>query len=114
MNDFVRYFLPYCLDLRPDGSWLVLNRANMPLGRTAHDKVAYAIHPARIKIKGLTLAVARKLSGSAIIEKSVPERIYLYDDRSAPTRGAGAMWLYFRKLMLLASLEVTLVEAATD
>jgi hypothetical protein len=101
--DFRAVFLPYCLTLQPDGRYAVVNRRYKPLGFNTLDWVNYADQPILATIKGLSPAMAARLSweGSEDLKQ-----IYLYNDGRVPTQSAEAMDEYTNRLALLAKLPV--------
>jgi hypothetical protein len=105
-NNLARIAYPYCLHKATDDSWIVLNRNYKPLGELTAERVDYATHPARIKLKGLTKAVAQRLSYQDL-KGEIPERIYLYEDGCDPTVSADKMMGYSDRLAALASLTFT-------
>lgn len=102
-GDFRTVFLPYCIHRQADGRYAVLNRGYKPLGFHTRDHVRYEDYPICVELPGLSAELAAQLS---IRGDRALDRIYLYDDRSLPTRSAAAMRAYLGRLRLLASLEV--------
>lgn len=98
-------FMPYCLDLHSDGTWLILNRWYVPLGEAKREWVDYKTHPSRVRMQ--LSAATRKLLA---VGKPDPRRIYLYDDASTPTRSKPKMSAYLAKLEILAKLQIETVE----
>ena len=86
-REFSLIFLPYCLQLQPDGRYAVLNRD----------------YPILVEIKGLTPKVAAKLSHNG---KPDLDAIYFYDDLSNPKLGAVNLKKYLDRLSILAKLKV--------
>ncbi len=104
-SEFRKLFLIYCLDQRPDGQWVALNRRYKPVGFSSTDWIDYEAHPVGFKFKRpLTEAQVRSLSWKG---DPSPERIYLYSDSCIPTDGAQAWAAYSARLQLLAGLLVT-------
>ncbi len=95
-QDFRHLFLPYLLKKTPQG-YAVLNRAYAPLGFRSTDHAAEVAEDAlaQLHIDART-AAALSCSGSEDTES-----IYLYDDASVPTSGAGALALYLDRLARL-------------
>ena len=77
-SEFRKLLLVYCLDQRPDGQWVALNRRYKPVGFSSTDWIDYEAHPVGFKFKRpLTEAQVRRLSWK---DDPSPERIYLYSD----------------------------------
>lgn len=102
MENFRTAFMPYCLQRRADGNYVVLNRNYKPVGTVTTDWVRYEDFPA-IKGRHITAALAAKLSHKASRDL---DHIYLYDDGCIPTNSTKAMDSYLRRLSLLAKLKV--------
>jgi hypothetical protein len=104
LNDFRSVFLPYCLRKQPDGRYVVVNREYKPIGFCTTAYVDYTQFPVAASLKGVTAALARKLShdGNPGIDE-----IYLYDDGCVPTSSAAHMSAYLAKLQLLAKLKIS-------
>ena len=102
--DLRQLLFPYCLDRQPDGRYAVLNRKYKPVGFStgSGEYIEYGAFPVLLTIKGLTAAVAAKIScdGSSNLQ-----RIYLYNDGCVPTDGADHWDAYASKLKVLAKLK---------
>ena len=92
---------PYCLKLRQDGRYVVLNRNLKPLGFTSSDWVDNNAYPIAVNLSGLTPKAIGKLSQ---VPGTEPAFIYLYDDTCTPTKSAPHMRAYLNKLAVLAML----------
>lgn len=95
--------MPYCLEAVPGFGHVVLNRDYKPLGMATAARIDYA--PFAVRIKGLTGAVAARLSCKGV---SQVDRIWLYDDTCSPTRSAANWRAYAERLAVLAKLGVEL------
>ncbi|WP_202842953.1 hypothetical protein [Luteimonas saliphila] len=100
-EEFRRVFLPYCIERVEGHGHVVLNRLYKPLGMRTTEHVDYAPHA--VRIIGLTPAKAEQLSHA---HSASTDRIHLYADASAPTKGADDWDAYQRKLAILAALEI--------
>lgn len=104
MNKLFRIAMPYCLDLQPDGSYVILNRDYKPLGFAMGEFANYQNYPIRHALEGLGPAIATKISCHGSSDLS---RIYLYHDGSNPTNGMACNWNdYIRRLEYLSRLMV--------
>ena len=101
--DFRSIYLPYCLELQPNGTWLVLNRDYKPVGFNTDQHIKYEEYPVSVKLKGLTKLRLAKLSSKA---EFASNRVFLYDDGCVPTHSAAHMKSYMEKLEILAKLSV--------
>jgi hypothetical protein len=79
LNDFRAIYLPYCIERKADGSWLVLNRQYKPVGFNTTEHIRYEDYPVATHFKGLGPATLAKLSYSG---EAQGDRVYLYDDGS--------------------------------
>lgn len=104
LGDFRAVFFPYCLKRQDDGRYAILNREYKPVGFFTPDWINYPDYPVLVKLKGLTQAVAAKLS---ISEETQLETIFLYSDATNPINSKENMRTYFSKLEILAKLTVT-------
>jgi len=78
-----------------------LNREYKPVGFFTRDHVTYADYPVLVKLKGLTPALASKLSWNGSPDTS---RVYLYNDGTNPVRSRANMQAYLDKIQRLAKL----------
>lgn len=103
-TDLRQLVLPYCLDRQPDGRYAALNRKYKPIGFTTPSArhLEYAEYPVLMSIKGLTAAMAAKISWDGSQDLS---RIYLYNDGCIPTDSAAHWATYAARLRLLAGLK---------
>jgi hypothetical protein len=103
LNEIRALHLPYCLERRTDGRYVILNRRYKPLGFTTREHVNYDAYPIAVKFKRLTRVTAARLSvrGSEDLEK-----IWLYDDATVPTGSARNIRQYLERLKLLMSLKL--------
>ena len=101
--DFRFVFMPYCIEKQPAGGYVVLNRKYKPLGFVTDQFINYADYPVVATIKGLTPALAEKLSWN---KSANTDKIYLYDDGTNPISSAKNMAAYLDKLALLATLKL--------
>jgi hypothetical protein len=102
-REFSLIFLPYCLQLQPDGRYAVLNRDYQPVGFMTGERLNYEDYPILVEIKGLTPKVAAKLSHNG---KPDLDDIYFYDDLSNPKLNAVNLKKYLDRLSILAKLKV--------
>lgn len=110
LKDFRSIHLPYCIQRKPDGRYMVLNREYMPLGwrtKKGYPDEGLVDSQLAVSFKGLTARVAEQLSFNG---KEELETIYLYNDGCIPTESAEAMNAYMRRLAILAKLPVTNAE----
>ena len=103
LGDFLAIYLPYCIELQEDGSWVVLNREYKPVGFNTKKNIKYSEFPVATKFKGLGPKKLAKLSYTGKVEGT---RVYLYNDGTNPLHGAPEMEQYLSKLELLAKLRV--------
>ena len=97
-------FLPYCLLLQEDGSYVVTNRRYKPVGLTMTEWVEYADYPCRIRF-------ARALRDEQIALLDCKGRvnrdaIYLYSDGCIPTDSEANWKAYSSRLQRLAGYKV--------
>lgn len=104
LDDMRAVFMPYCLDQQPDGRYAILNREYKPVGFFTKEWINYADYPVLVELKGLGPKTIEKLSYDG---KSDPDRIYLYNDGSVPTRSAENMKEYQKRLAILAKLKTS-------
>ena len=104
-SEFRLVYLPYCLQLQDDGSYLVLNRRYKPVGITRTDWIDYEAYPVSMRFKrALSVAQIRALDCRGRESRDV---IYLYDDGSIPTQSAAAWAAYSARLARLAGYTVS-------
>jgi hypothetical protein len=103
LGDVRSVVLPYVLQKKEDGRYIVLNREYKPVGFWTKARVDYEAHPIALKIPGLRASVARKLSWEG--DENV-DTIYLYSDSCVPTASAANMTAYLKRLAVLAKLKV--------
>jgi hypothetical protein len=101
LPEFRSAFLPYCLIRIKPGWYAVVHREYKPLGQTSDEWVDYSKHA--VRIKGIGPAMAKRLSAKGDPDL---ERIYLYNDGCIPTRNVEASKDYFRRLDILARLQL--------
>lgn len=101
MHDVRSAFLPYCLIRTKPGHYAVLNREYKPLGQITDKWADYSQHS--VRIKGIGPAMAKRLSAKGDPDL---ERIYFYNDGCIPTRNAEAAKSYFKRLAILARLQL--------
>lgn len=94
-------YLPYCLEAVDGHGHVVLNRHYKPVGMRAGQYVDYVPHA--VKLKGLTPAVAAKLSHKG---HDGLHQVHLYGDGCVPTESPGAWDAYQKRLALLAGLRL--------
>ena len=99
-KNFMSVYMPYCLEKRADGTYVVLNRKYKPIGIETTEKVKYEDHPA---VKRISPSTAKKLSHSGSNEL---DKIYLYDDRTNPTNAKEDMEAYLKRVGMLAMRKV--------
>jgi len=103
LTDFRAVYMPYVLRKQENGLYVVLNRMYKPVGFATLDWVNYEDYPIASKIKGIGPKTAKKLSCENSENTDI---IYLYDDSCTPTRSAKNMQVYFKKLAILAKLQI--------
>jgi hypothetical protein len=101
LPEFRSAFLPYCLMRTKPGWYAVLHREYKPLGQTSDNWADYSKHA--VRIKGIGPAMAKRLSANGDPDL---ERVYLYNDGCIPTRNAEAAKCYFKRLNILARLQL--------
>jgi hypothetical protein len=102
VSTFRELFLPYCLDRQADGRYAVLNRRYKPVGTMtdSRERVEYT-DPYLVTLRDMTEDACTALS---VDGSQDPARIYLYNDRSAPTTSPEAWQAYSARLELLARM----------
>jgi hypothetical protein len=100
--DFRCVHLPYCIKKLPSGKHIVLNRDYKPIGFRTAAQLDYEAYPIGIEFKRLTAKTVSKLSCKSSSDAST---IYLYDERSIPTKSARNMQAYLERLGILAKLQ---------
>jgi hypothetical protein len=103
LGDVRSVVLPYVLQRQSDGRYIVLNREYKPVGFWTRANIVYEDHPVLLKLPGLKVAVAKKLSWNA---DSNVEEIFLYSDSCVPTSSTANMNAYLERLARLAKLKV--------
>lgn len=117
LSDFFRINLPYGLKRVNDGTWLVFNREQMPLGwntiegrDSLYGNRPYSDLPIHTRYQGLTEGRLKRLAHS---ESSVRygddgkiDTIFLYNDASNPQSNPQHWNQYFDKIRTLSSLQV--------
>lgn len=103
-TDFRAVYFPYCIEKQADNTWVILNREYKPVGFNTSDFIRYEDYPVSARLKGIGPGVCKKLSHTGEVEG---DRIYLYNDGSAPTHTRGNMDAYLKKLDILAKLRLT-------
>lgn len=103
LDDFRSIYMPYCLKKQEDGSYAVLNREYKPVGFNTNDFTNYSDYPVTTKLKGISKAIAKKLSHEGSENTDV---IYLYNDGCVPVHSKANMDSYLKKLAILAKLKV--------
>jgi hypothetical protein len=93
----LRIHLPYCLERVESGRFILLNRDYKPIGSSA--KVP--VHEALVEIAGLTPKTAASIS---VTGDPDCDRIYLFNDGSAPWLGHRELLAYERRLARLLEL----------
>ena len=103
-SSFRWFFLPYCLVLQADGSYVVTNRRYKPVGMTTTAHVDYTAHEVRVKFKKqLSTPQATKLSWNGSDQL---DQIWLYNDGCVPTDSQANWDAYSLRLQRLADLQV--------
>jgi hypothetical protein len=97
-------FMPYCLELQDDGTYVVLNRNYKPLGFATKNWTDYSAYPVGVSFDKMTQAKIEKLS---IHGEARNGKIYLYADASAPNKSKRNMEIYLEKLALLSPMSVS-------
>lgn len=103
LHDVRSVCLPYCLQRQADGRYVALNREYKPLGWTKKNWVNYADYPIGLALKGMT---ERKAAALDCAGRANLERIYLYNDGCIPTDSTAHMTAYFKRLGLLAKMQL--------
>jgi|GEM_PF-434109 len=105
MTDSARlFFFPYCIKLRADGTYIILNRRYKPVGFVGSEQVVYEDYPV-----GFLPKTAPELAFSGLSwdpENANFEQIYLYSDQCIPTKSKANWKAYAKRLDLLAHLEI--------
>jgi hypothetical protein len=105
------YDWPYCLERLSDGAWLALNRDYKPLGERTNRWVEYEGHPARVRLPGLTTALAFMLDWEPWFDEAGElSRVYLHDDATSPRKSPLHRAAYLEKLKMVLELGVELPE----
>ena len=104
-GNFLRIFLPYCIEPAGDGTFLVVNRDYKPIGILTDEWVTHEGHPARVRIKDLTPARAVQIGLSA------GPPYYLYEDSTAPD-ATPANWRRYENI--LRRLQKLVIESPTS
>ena len=103
LNDYRAVYMPYCLQKQKDGRYAVLNREYKPLGFKTSEWINYDEYPVCTNIKDIGPAIAKKLSYDGCEDI---DQIYLYNDGCNPINDKKHMAAYFKKLELLATIQV--------
>jgi len=102
----IRKFFPYGMDKQEDGTWVFFNRDYKPVGMTGDQWLNYTDYPSRVTLKKLGPATREKLSIHGNGHADDNNRIYFYDDGTAPLLSEKDMNAYMRKLEILMRLEI--------
>jgi hypothetical protein len=100
MATFSRIYLPYVLLVMEDGCVVPLNRDYKPLGQLG-DMMPGVAHRTKVRIKGLTPAVAERIG-----LRAGGKFLYLYDDASTPHTSAANWQRYEAILAKLMKMEI--------
>jgi len=101
-SEIRRMYFPYCLQKQEDGSWIFLNREYKPVGFKTGGVVDYDDHPVSIELNAQNIKKIRQLSCKGA--NTDPDRIWLYEDKCAPTTSKRAMSDYLKKLEILLTM----------
>lgn len=102
MSNVYKTHFPYCIQQEDEGCVLV-NRGYKPLGFITKDWVTYNQHPVVFSGKGLSSAVAQKLSWRS--DADFP--VYLYNDGCAPWLSKEHEQAYLKRLSVLGAIKVS-------
>jgi len=91
-KNLLRIYLPYCLEKVESGRFILLNRDYKPIGSSAR------VLPVQVEIAGLTPKTAASIS---VTGDPDCDRIYLFNDGSAPWLGHRQVVGYERRLARL-------------
>lgn len=100
LHDFRSRHLPYVLK-KVDNGYIVLNRDYKPLG-FGPGGYKYEDYPIAVRFKGLTKKIVQQLSSKG---SDAMDSIYLYDDKTIPTKAKANMDAYLKRLAILAKLK---------
>ena len=100
LKDFRAVFLPYCIEKQENDKYAVLNRYYKPLGFNTKTLIDYKKYPVLVNLK-ITKSILKKLTGT---QQTDTDKIYLYDDKTNPSRSAKNMNIYLEKLKVLAKI----------
>ncbi len=109
----LRYEMPFCLERLSDGAWLALNRNYKPLGCRERKRVEYEAHPARQRLDGLTLDVARLVSYNPV-GNDIPSTVYLHDAVTRLRNSPEHLRSYLEALDLLVEIGLVLPKTRPD
>jgi hypothetical protein len=104
-GDVKSVHLPYCIQRKADGSYIVLNRDYKPIGFTSKKNVDYDAFPISVRFKRLTKTTLLNLSW----ENKPPDeegRTWLYCDYYNPVKSSKDMREYLARLEILAKLKL--------
>ncbi len=96
-------YLPYCIELKPNGSVVVLNREFKPLGFKTKKVFEYEDYPILTWLRDFT---PEKMAQIVFCKGEGSKRLYLYDDTFVPTDSSRHMSNYLERLSVLADLDI--------
>jgi hypothetical protein len=99
-------YFPYHIEEVEPGFHVIVNRGYSPIGMNPYPDVREWMdyHPHMVKIRGLTPAIAKKLSYKG---SDNTKSIYLYSGSSDPTKDPKDFAAYLERLAILAKLKVS-------
>lgn len=106
MTSLGRLMFPYGMQKNSDGSWTLFNRNYKPVGVVTADFAQLDSPNHKVQIHGLGPSTLKKLDHTGAGEA---DRIYFYNDGSAPSLSSACMSAYLKKLQLLMNLKVATI-----
>lgn len=93
-----RVMFPYGMERNKDGSWTLFNREYSPVGVVQGGYYEWNDERHKVRIKGISKSDMKKLDCSGAGNS---DRIYFYNDGSAPEQSSEAMASYLEKMAIL-------------
>ena len=90
--------MPYCLQKQKNGKYVVLNRKYKPVGFCTNEHLNFEKYPICFKMRGINSKTAASLS---VTGDDNTNNIYLYSDKTIPTKNKENMRRYFDRLQKL-------------
>lgn len=107
-DDFRKLCLPYCIRLRKDGKWLVLNRYYQVIGDPTREHSPDVVDWKDCRGIPFTVWKLRRALDKVAVEHRAEvdgESWWLYCDGSIPTDGAANWAAYSARLLALAKMK---------